>query len=64
MKKPIQEPAYPAILHFANPNTGAEYIVVATDGPISDHAIHGFEIYSTMEIDDEGSLPTDTPLRK
>jgi len=64
MKKQITEPQYPAILHFIEPKGDREYIVVATEGPISDHLISGYEIYSTMEIDEEGSLPTDTPLHK
>jgi len=65
-KTKIKEPNYPAILHFTSiaNGDGEEYIVIANEGPIKDHAINGFECHSAMEIDAEGSLPVNEPLWK
>jgi hypothetical protein len=61
-KRTVPEPDYPAILHFVNRSTGAEYVVIAEDGPINEHVIHGYEIGDAIPIDDTGTLPTNKPL--
>lgn len=56
----VKEPKYPALLLFGG--QGGEYVVIATEGPINDHAVPGFDCVEAVEIDDVGLMPIDEPL--
>jgi hypothetical protein len=60
-----KEPTYPALLNFGQIDGDGEYVVIATEGPINDHVIPGYKLYSVHELDSEPDcFPLNTPLMK
>lgn len=65
MKRPTKPIEYPALLLFGEIDGEGEYVVIATEGPIEDHCLDGYEFKESEELlADMTMWPTDAPLWK